>query len=113
MKGILLNLVWLIVLTVISIGYLSTSSAYVPPKAALLTNFVFMPIALGVIAFSVFSGPLFQVILWACVIAIVHVFWFGGDSSKPGLENALMYLEFACIALGVGIAWSVKTYLMK
>ena len=44
------------------------------------------------------------------LIPVSHILYFGGDPSKPGLENMLGVVEYVFLSAGIGVAWLIRMY---
>lgn len=108
-----LNLAWLLVLGALSVAY----GAYVAPLiasdiAALIVNML-AAFLLGGAAFLVFRGPVFLKATILIAIPVSHVFIFGGDPAKPGLEYEVAIAEYLLMLLGLVVFAGIHRFLLK
>jgi hypothetical protein len=112
-NSIFINAVLLLFLVLASLAYLLFIANYVPDKYALVINFMLVPLLFGCVGFVLFKEVLPIKLLLLAIIPLVHVLYFGADSTKPGLENMIASIEFIFICIGVVLSYFAKKYLFS
>ena len=95
-----INAVSLLLLAAASVAYLILVAGYVPDKYALLINVMLVPLLFGIAGFFLLKGGLLIKLILLAALPLVHVVYFGADSTKPGLENMIAVGEFIFIGVG-------------
>lgn len=108
-----INVVSLLLLAAASVAYLILVAGYVPDKHALLINFMLVPLLFGIAGFFLLKGGLLIKLILLAVLPLVHVIYFGSDSTKPGLENMIAVGEFIFICIGMSLGVFANKYLLN
>lgn len=111
LRSILINSASLLILLSLWMAYVLFVADHVPPESALIINLILVPTLLGVLGYFLIQGPFYLAVVIMAVLPIVHVFYFGGDSAKPGLERFIGIIEFLFVCLGLTVAYLSKRYL--
>ena len=108
-----INAVSLLLLAIASVAYLILVAGHVPDKHALVINFMLVPLLFGIAGFFLLKGGLPIKLILLAVLPLVHVVYFGADSTKPGLENMIAVGEFIFICFGVGLGVLANKYILN
>ena len=108
----LLNLASLLFLLSLWMAYVVFIVDRVPSERALIINLILVPMMLGALGFFLIQGPVYVAVIIMMALPLVHVFYFGGDPAKPGLERFIGILELLFLCAGYTIAYIV-TYLSR
>lgn len=108
-----INAVSLLLLAVASVAYLILVAEYVPDKHALLINVMLVPLLFGIAGFFLLKGGLPIKLILLAALPLIHVVYFGADSTKPGLENMIAVGELIFIGVGVGLGVLANKYLLN
>ena len=112
-NSIFINAISLLFLALASLAYFLLIAGHVPHKYALVINFMLVPLLFGCAGFFLFKGPLPIKLILLAVLPLLHVLYFGADSTKPGLENMLAVGEFVFICIGVVLSYLANKYLLS
>jgi hypothetical protein len=112
-NSIFINTVSLLLLAIASLAYLLLIAGHVPDKHALAINFMLVPLLFGCAGFFLFKGALPTKLLLMASLPLIHVLYFGADSTKPGLENMIAVGEFFFICIGVLLGYLARKYLIN
>ena len=110
MKSIGMSAIQTGLLVVLSLVYFSFIASHVPDKYSLQTNFILVPIVFGGAAYFILSVTLPTKLMLISLIPVSHILYFGGDPSKPGLENMLGAVEYVFLSAGIGVACLIRMY---
>jgi len=110
LRSVLINLASLLLLLSLWMTYVSLLAGRVPPESALIINLILVPMMLGALGYFLIRGPFYVVVAIVAVLPIVHVFYYGGDPAKPGLERFIAVLEFLFLCLGLTAAYLIQRY---
>ena len=91
----------LLVIAVVSLGYLRYIAPIVPDVGAFIINILVVPFIFGWSAFFLLRGPIFFKAVLLLIVPILHVVVFGGDPAKPGLEYEVAAVEYVLMLLGL------------
>lgn len=94
----------LITLLITSTAYLTFVAELISPAEAIWVNLAIFPFVLGCIAGIGMPGTLLPKIVAVSLLPIWHIFFFGGDAAKPGLENMVALGEGVFIWIGLGLS---------
>ena len=108
-----INTVSLLFFAAASVAYLILVAGYVPDKHALLINVMLVSLLFGIAGFFLFKGRLLIKLILLAALPLVHVVYFGADSTKPSLENMIAVGEFIFIGVGVGLGVLDNKYLLN
>ena len=110
LRSVFINVASLLLLLSLSMAYVSFIADRNPPELALILNLILVPMMLGALGYFLIQGPSYVAVVILAVLPVVHVFYFGGDPAKPGLERLIAILEFLFLCLGYMVAWLGRRY---
>lgn len=96
------NLIVIVGLAAVSSAYLWISPWLMPGTHTIfvVTSLIAVPFVLGFLAGYLMVGRLLLKLLVLLLVPIVHIFVYGEDPAKPGLENLVALLEVLPLWLG-------------
>jgi hypothetical protein len=100
------NLIVIIALMAVSSAYLWISPSLMPGTSSLIVvvNLVAAPFVVGLLAGYLMVGRLVLKLIALLLVPIAHIFVYGEDAAKPGLQNLVALVEVLPLWLGCVVA---------